>query len=105
MADDETYREIVKISERVQKELTPGHFWVVTNPTEHSTHKDIVFKTDLKGLILQAGGGLREKDIFGLYDNKTIADRKGYKLLDIKGRYGCSVNEVYDPKKGRCIKK
>jgi len=103
MSDDERYREILSVTERLQKNIDTPSFWVVTNPTEHSTHDDIVFQSDTRSLILQVGGGLRNRDIFGIYKKKTVADSKGKHLLAMKR--GCPVGQVYDSNKKRCIKK
>jgi len=104
MADDQTYREILKTTERMQKEIDVPSFWVVTNPTKDSTHADVVFKTDLKGMMQQIGGGLRERDIAGLYKNEHTAKVKGHKLLHAHGINGCPVGQKWNSKTEKCVK-
>ncbi len=48
--------------------------WVVTKPTEHSELVDIFFDTDFEGFIRQARGGLREEDLYGVYDDEAEAE-------------------------------
>ena len=104
MADDETYREILRTTERIQKEIDVPSFWVVTNPTKDSTHADVVFETDLNGMIKQIGGGLRERDIARIYKNEKIAKVMGHKLLHAQGINGCPFLQKWDPKTNKCVK-
>ena len=99
-----TYSEIVVTAERIQKEIDPPSFWVVTNPTKDSTLNDVVFKTDLRGMMLQVGGGLRERDIAGIYKNENTAKIKGHKLLHAHGIDGCPFRQKWDPKTEKCVK-
>lgn len=103
MANEETYHEMVRVFEKVQKLVPMKNFYVVTYPAEASTLRDIVFKSDVKGLIYQVGGGLQAKEIFGIYTKKSVANRKGNLLIDVKSKSGCPVGTVY--KEGRCVKK
>ena len=104
MADDETYREILKTTERMQKEIKVPSFWVVTNPTKDSTLADVVFETDLSGMMKQIGGGLRERDIARIYKNKRIATVMGHKLLHAQGIDGCPFGQKWNQKTNKCVK-
>jgi hypothetical protein len=58
-----------------------GTFWVVTKPTPDSTLVDIVFESTIMGMMRQTLGGLREKDIVGIYKHETTARQIGERLL------------------------
>jgi hypothetical protein len=61
-----------------------GKFWVVTKPTEDSELIDILFFSDIGGMMLQAKGGLAREDIVGLYPkkDKDKAEKHAKDLLE-----------------------
>ena len=58
-----------------------GRFWVVTLPTDLSELNDILFETDLLGIMRQTLGGLKEEDIAGIYCDHDTALACACKLL------------------------
>jgi hypothetical protein len=95
---------MIKTAERVQVDADVPSFWVVINPTKDSTYNDIVFKSNLKGMMLQVGGGMRERDIASIYKNEQSAKVKGHKLLHAHGIDGCPVGQKWNPKTETCVK-
>jgi len=64
-----------------------GKFWVVTAPlSEESTIPDILFETNIAGLMNQAKGGLDPHDVLGIFkhgsEQKAAAMAK--RVLKIK---------------------
>ena len=60
----------------------PDHkFYVVVNPTEHSTLEDIVFQASLKDLELQFKGGLTIEENPTLFTEQREAEIEGYGRL------------------------
>ena len=61
-------------------------FWVVTKNYEHSTLADILFKDDWAGMRLQFLGGLKAKEIVGVYMFKHEALKAAKKEMMKKRR-------------------
>ncbi len=59
----------------------PETFWVVTKPNRASELGDIRFVCTFEQLVLQARGGLHERDIVGIYANEAEAKLMAEKLL------------------------
>jgi len=104
MDEQERYQEMVKTAERIQVDADMPSFWVVTNPSKDSTLNDIVFESNVKGMMLQVGGGLRERDIASIYKNERSAKLKGHKLLHAHGIDGCPVGQKWSSKAEKCVK-
>lgn len=60
---------------------TVGKFWVVTMPSAESEIGDIVFQTDVMGMILQSRGGLKDTEIIGIFRDQGEAEALAEKLL------------------------
>jgi len=60
-----------KLLEMVEDDF--GEFWVVTKGTNHSEELDILFKSDVKGMMRQALGGLKEDDVIYIGNNEAKA--------------------------------
>lgn len=103
MDERERYQEMLKTAEMIQMDTDVPSFWVVTNPSKDSTYNDIVFESNFKGMMLQVGGGLRERDIAGIYKNERTAKVKGHKLLHAHGIDGCPVGQKWSPKAEKCV--
>lgn len=58
-----------------------GRFWVVTIPTNISELNDILFETNIPGMMRQTLGGLKEEDIAGIYCDHDTALAYACKLL------------------------
>ena len=58
------------------------NFWIVLKPDNESLLVDILFKTDIKGFILQVLGGLRAKEIHGIWTTKKEAKKQAIYLLN-----------------------
>ena len=56
-------------------------FWVVTKPNRVSELGDICFACTYKQLMIQARGGLHEKEIVGIYADEAEAKQMAVKLL------------------------
>lgn len=62
-----------------------GSFYVVLRPTPLSTLGDIFFLTSVEGIMLQAMGGLRSDEVFGVYRSRKKAEQLAKDLLATKG--------------------
>ena len=66
-------------------DLSP--FWVVTKPTSESKLADIFFESDLFGFILQEKGGLKIREIVGIYTDHAEAKKIAQRLLANKKKW------------------
>ena len=83
---------------RVIKNIAPKlekiKMWMVILPVKNSQFIDVVFETNLEGLILQILGGLAGSAIYGIYDNKTKAEDAGRLLMAKSDRYDMKGNII-----------
>ncbi len=56
-------------------------FWIVLKPTKQSELVDILWQTDIQGMGLQFKGGLKPKEIKGIYTTKKEAEPIAKALL------------------------
>ena len=68
--------------------------YIVTHPRPHSTMGAIFFETDIKGLELQFLGGLKEKEIYGVYVDKDEATVAAAKVMTAFQDYQKQVGET-----------
>ncbi len=67
--------------------------WVVTSPSKHSTLGDVLFETTPRGLVLQGGGGLFDRQgadksrayVVAIYQNEQDANAHAVRLLTEMG--------------------
>ncbi len=53
-----------------------GEFFVVTKPSGQSELADIFFKSDVVGMMRQSLGGLKHKDVVGIFPKKEESKAK-----------------------------
>ena len=58
-----------------------GEFWLVTKGSEGSEMVDVISKIDVFDLYLQLKGGLKGREIVGLYKNESKAKKQAEKEL------------------------
>ncbi len=64
-----------------------GRFLVITKPDVNSTLADILFYADVFDMVLQIRGGLKGKDIVGIYKNYAKAKKVATKLIKDVSQY------------------
>jgi len=62
-----------------------GKFWVVTRPRPTSEMVDILFETNVTGMMLQARGGLEPSDLAGVFKSKAKATDMAKRLIEERG--------------------
>jgi hypothetical protein len=62
-----------------------GTFYCVTKPTPVSGLIDIMFETNIPGMMIQSKGGLEARQIYGLYKDENKATSVAKKLLEQRG--------------------
>lgn len=80
------------IKDKIEEYLTEakmtdevGIFWVVTDTNYFSKDTelvDIVFESDIKNMMLQSKGGLKDSEIVGIYKSKSKAMKAAKKVQD-----------------------
>lgn len=65
-----------------------GTFWVVTRPTGQSELIDILFKSSVKGMMIQAGGGLSTTDTIAITPDYEKALAYATQVLERQGVSG-----------------
>ena len=95
----------VEKKEKPVKEITPvvevegipvdeiGKFFIVEKPTKNSEMEDIVYELTLPEFALQIKGGLKIKNILGVYKQKSDARRAGMEAMKT---YQDSIKEMED---------
>jgi hypothetical protein len=80
--EDEVQTTEKSTDESVSTTIKPDtKFWIVTEPTEDSTLADVLFSTDIRGLVLQIKGGLAASQIHGIYLDEDVATADAMDLV------------------------
>ena len=70
-----------------------GKFFIVEKPSQDSSMEDIVYELTLPEFALQIKGGLKVKNILGVYKQKSDANRAGTEAMKA---YQDSIKEMKD---------
>lgn len=71
-----------KMGEKATDDI--GKFTVVTKASKDSEMADIMFESDVMGMMRQAKGGLKDSDIVMITKDKSKAEKMVKKLLGSK---------------------